>query len=260
MTINVDPDWWKMLFDEVYLITDARTVCNHELTCREIDIFCQLIQIDPGDTLLDFCGGHGRHSLELYQRGFMNCTVFDYSHTLLAIGEENAGHLNFDIKFIQGDARHSQLESETYDHVMILGNSLGYVPDEKSDLSILSESFRVLKQNGRLILDVTDGKAVCENLMHNSWHEIGDDIVVCRQREVHNNFIFAREMVLNKKDGLIRDKNYCIRMFEKNYLKELLSAAGFVDVNIYSRNSITGMKEVDLGCMNHRLIITAYKS
>ncbi len=259
MTIKVDPDWWKMLFDEVYLVTDARTVCNHELTCREIDLFSQLIPLDPDDSLLDFCGGHGRHSLELYQRGYKNCTVFDYSHTLLGIGEEKAGHLNCDIQFIQGDARNSQLGSEEYDHVMILGNSLGYVPDEKSDLSILSESFRVLKPNGRLLLDVTDGNAVCESLMHNAWHEIEEDVVVCRQREVNKNYIFAREMVLSKKDGLIRDKNYCIRMFKKSYLRELLSAAGFVDVVIYSQNSITGINEADLGCMNHRLVITACK-
>ncbi|MBC2715489.1 MAG: class I SAM-dependent methyltransferase [Desulfobacteraceae bacterium] len=259
MTINVAPDWWKTLFDEVYLTTDARTVCNHELTCREIDIFCKLISINPDDSLLDFCGGHGRHSLELYRRGYKKCTVFDYSHTLLRVGAENAANLKCNIRFIQGDARNSQLEDEKYDHVMILGNSLGYVPDEKSDFSILSESFRVLRSKGRLLLDVTDGKSVRERLMPIAWHEIGDDVVVCRQREVNNNYIYAREMVLSKKDGLIRDKNYCIRIYEKNYLKELLGAAGFTDVNIFSQNSIAGINEADRGCMNHRLIITACK-
>jgi len=259
MTIKVDPDWWKTLFDEVYLTTDARTVCNHELTCREIDIFCQLIPINLDDSLLDFCGGHGRHSLELYRRGYKNCTVFDYSKTLLEIGEENARNLKFDIRFIQGDARNSQLEDGTFDHVMILGNSLGYVPDEKSDLSILSESFRVLKSTGRLLLDVTDGKSIRERLIPIAWHEIGDNFVVCRQREVNNNYISAREMVLSKKDGLIRDKNYCIRIYEKAYLKELLGAAGFTDVDIFSQNSINGINEADRGCMNHRLIITACK-
>lgn len=35
--IKVAPDWWKTLFDETYLITDARTVCDEGLTCREVD-------------------------------------------------------------------------------------------------------------------------------------------------------------------------------------------------------------------------------
>ena len=39
MEIEVDPDWWKTLFDEVYLITDARSVCDSELTRREVDVF-----------------------------------------------------------------------------------------------------------------------------------------------------------------------------------------------------------------------------
>jgi len=259
MTIKVDPDWWKNLFDEVYLVTDARTVNNHELTCREIDIFSQLIPFEPDDSLLDFCGGHGRHSMELYRRGYKNCTVFDHSHSLLRIGVENAKNSQYDIRFIQGDARNTQLEDEQYDHVLILGNSLGYVPDEESDLAILRESFRVLKPDGRLLLDVTDGKSVRGKLSPNAWHEIGDDVVVCRQREINKNYIRAREMVVSKKDGLIRDKNYCIRIYETDYLKKLLGAAGFSRVTVNSQNSLSKIQKADLGCMNHRLVITACK-
>lgn len=259
MTITVDPDWWKTLFDEIYLTTDARTVCNQELTCRDIDIICQLIPIHPDHRLLDFCGGHGRHSLELYRRGFKNCTVFDYSQTLLRVGAENARRLDYDIRFMQGDARNSRLENESYDHVLIMGNSLGYVPDEKSDLSILSESFRVLKSKGWLLLDVTDGMAICEKFIPNAWHEIGDDIVVCRHREVSDGSIRAREMVLSKKDGLIRDENYCIRIYDQQYVKELLYRTGYTDIKIFSQNSLAGIDAPDLGCMNHRLILTAIK-
>ena len=35
--MKVDSDWWKTLFDETYLITDARSVCDEKLTCREVD-------------------------------------------------------------------------------------------------------------------------------------------------------------------------------------------------------------------------------
>lgn len=260
MTIHVDPDWWKTLFDEVYLITDARTVCNDELTCREIDIFCRLIPICQDDRVLDFCGGHGRHSLELYRRGYNNCTVFDHSHALLKVGAKNAEKLKYNIRFLQGDARKTLLEDEQFDHVMILGNSLGYVPDEKSDQSILSESYRVLKQKGWLLLDVTDGNAIRERVLPNAWHEIGENIVVCRQREVMNDFVYAREMVLSKEKGLVRDRTYCIRIYEKNYLEELLSAVGFSGIRFVSRDTLGEMNEADLGCMNHRLLVTAYKT
>ena len=35
--VEVNPEWWKTLFDDVYIITDARSVCDEELTCREVD-------------------------------------------------------------------------------------------------------------------------------------------------------------------------------------------------------------------------------
>ena len=77
MSIEVNPDWWKTLFDDVYLRTDARSVCDADLTRREVDVFCELVPIRKEDRILDLCGGHGRHSLELCRRGYRRCTVFD---------------------------------------------------------------------------------------------------------------------------------------------------------------------------------------
>jgi len=83
MNIDVNPDWWKTMFDEVYLLTDARSVCNPELTRREIDMVVDLLPIDRKHRILDLCAGHGRHSFELGARGFKNCTVLDYSQALI---------------------------------------------------------------------------------------------------------------------------------------------------------------------------------
>ena len=45
MSIDVDPEWWKTMFDEVYLITDARSVCDETLTGREVDVICELLPL-----------------------------------------------------------------------------------------------------------------------------------------------------------------------------------------------------------------------
>ena len=87
MTFRVNPDWWKTLFDEVYLVTDARTVDNDETTRHEIDVYSRLLPMAPEDRILDLCGGHGRHTLEMCRRGYQHCTVLDYSNTLLRIGK-----------------------------------------------------------------------------------------------------------------------------------------------------------------------------
>ena len=258
MTIDVDPDWWKTLFDEVYLITDARSVDNDRVTRQEIDFFTALISLQPHERILDLCGGHGRHSMELYRRGFHNCTVLDFSQPLLNIGATNAARKRYAIRFMQGDARDTPLISGTFDHVLLLGNSLGYISEPDADLLILKESWRLLKPQGCLLLDVTDGESVQSGMSPLAWHQIGDDIIVCRQREVDNGIISAREMVLSKARGLIRDRTYRIRFYSANDLAALTGSAGFDDVQILPRTSAMKSTE-DVGCMNHRLVITARK-
>jgi D-alanine-D-alanine ligase len=258
MTIDVDPDWWKTLFDEVYLVTDARSVDDDSVTRQEIDFFTALISLQPHERILDLCGGHGRHTMELYRRGFHNCTVLDYSQPLLNIGATNAAKKRYAIRFMQGDARDTPLLSGTFDHVLILGNSLGYIAEPDADLLILKESWRLLKPQGCLLLDVTDGESVQTKMSPSAWHQIGDDIVVCRQREVGNGIISAREMVLSKTQGMIRDRTYRIRFYSEGDLTALVRSAGFDDVQVHTNASV--MKStVDVGCMNHRLVISARK-
>jgi D-alanine-D-alanine ligase len=258
MTIQVDPDWWKTLFDEVYLITDARSVDDDRVTRQEIDLFTALVPIKPHDRIMDLCGGHGRHSIELYNRGYRDCTVLDYSDDLLHIGANKAAENGCAIRFVQGDARHTDLPSGAFDHVLILGNSLGYISDPEADLLILKESGRLLKPRGWLLLDVTDGESVPGKISPQAWHEIGDNIVVCRQREVKDGMISAREMVLSKSQGLIRDKTYRIRLYSQKTLMDLVLNAGFGDVQIHTGASVMNSTE-DVGCMNHRLVVSARK-
>lgn len=258
MSIQVEPDWWKSLFDEVYLMTDARSVCDDALTEKEVALLCELVPLKPGHNILDLCGGHGRHSLALSRRGFAHCTVFDYSDTLLRTGASEAKQLNLPVKFVQGDARNIQLPPASFHHVMILGNSLGYAGSTGDDLQILREAHRVLANGGRLVVDVTDGEAVRKHFNPNAWHEIGDEIVVCRQREINASMICAREMVIDKRSGMVRDRTYGMRLYEAESLEALVANAGFLQFRLHKNFTPYGGSG-DVGFMNHRMIATAQK-
>jgi D-alanine-D-alanine ligase len=260
MTIVVDPDWWQTLFDEVYLLTDARTVGDPEVTRRETDLIAQVISPPADARILDLCGGQGRHTLELCRRGCRDCTVVDYSGTLLAIGRETARQQDLPVRFVQADARRLPLGDERFDSVLILGNSLGYLPDARADLAIMIESHRVLAPSGTLLVDVTDASYVRRKIAPVAWHEIDADVVVCREREVRENCVCAREMVLSKKHGLIRDKNYRIRLYDAETLAGLLDRAGFREISQHTQPSGAVDGKRDVGCMQHRLFISARKT
>ena len=258
MTIPVDPDWWKTLFDDVYLLTDARSVCDDDLTRREVDLFCRLLPLDPSHRILDLCGGHGRHSIELCRRGYGGCLVLDYAGRLLLRGLETARRNDDHVAFLRCDARWAAVGDGVGDHVLILGNSLGYLPGRESDRQILAESRRLLKSGGGLLLDLSDGRQVHRHFVPEAWHEIGDDVVVCRRRELDGERVRAREMVLRKSGGLVRDRTYRIRIYTPETVTALLDGAGFADIRVHA-DFRAHADDGDYGFMNRRMLVTARK-
>ena len=258
MNFEVNPEWWKELFDEVYLVTDARSVCDEDVTRREIDLIRELIPLSPEHDILDLCGGHGRHSLELHSRGFRKCTVLDWSQFLIDRGRNDAIRLGMNIRFLRGDARATGLPSEGFDHVLILGNSLGYIAAPEGDRAILTEALRLTKRGGRLLIDIVNGATLRSRFNPLAWHEIGEDIVVCRQRSLDGDVVYAREMVINKKGGLVRDNRYSLRLYEPDSMRRLLSEIGFSGVTVLGDFS-PFRKKGDYGFMNSRMIVTAQK-
>jgi D-alanine-D-alanine ligase len=258
MTITVDPDWWKSMFDEVYLLTDARSVCDHALTQREVDLVVALLPILPHHRILDLCGGHGRHSHELQARGIAGCVLQDYSHVLLAHARREGEGASRRLDCVLSDARNTGFLSGTFDHVLIMGNSLGYLAEPNADREILMECHRLLRLSGWLLLDLTDGDYVRKRFAPRAWHEIGSDVLVCREREMREGAISVREVVLSKSMGLIRDRTYAIRFYDADAVRMLLSQAGFEDIRIISDFS-PHAAEGDYGFMNSRMIVCGRK-
>ena len=259
MPIEVDPDWWKSLFDEVYLLTDARSVCDEALTRLEVDVICELLSMKTSHKILDLCGGHGRHSFELCKRGFNACTLLDYSQALIDIAQKKVKTHNFPMNLICCDARNIDLPADNFDRVLIMGNSLGYIQQADADKEILAEAYRVLNPGGWLLVDVTDGEAVKKAFNTNAWHEIADDTVVCRQREIHGNVIRTRELVVSKQEGLIRDRTYAVRLYERQSLQILLKKAGFDHIKLHTEFS-PHLFEGDYGFMNRRMLAVGQKT
>jgi len=258
MSIEVDRDWWKTLFDEVYLLTDARSVCDDDISRREADMICDLLGARPADRILDLCGGHGRHSIELAARGYAGCTVVDYSRFLVEQGRARAERDSRPVEFIQADARETGLPPGSFDHVFVAGNSLGYIAEADGDARIVAEANRVLRKAGRVLLDVADGERVKARMNPNAWHEIGDDVVVCRHRELADNSLRVREMVLHKRNGIVRDQTYAIRLFDEDGLATLLAEGGFTDITV-RRGYAPHRAEGDYGFMNNRMLAVGVK-
>jgi len=258
--IHVDPGWWQHLFDEVYLLTDAPFVCNPELTRREVEGVIQVLQLDQADRILDLCGGQGRHTLELARHGYRHLTVFDYADFLLERGRREAAETGLEVTFKQGDARTLPFPAASFDVVLLMSNSFGYFADAADDRRVLAEVGRVLIPGGRFLMDLIDRDVVLRQFRAESWHEATDDIVVCWKRELVDEVVRVREMVLSKSTGLLRDRNYAERLYSTEGLRVLLSEEKFADIkvwhNAFVHNPGAG---TDYGLATNRLLITAVR-
>jgi len=258
--IHVAPDWWQTLFDEVYLITDAPFVDNPALTQREVEVVARLLRLQPGDRILDLCGGQGRHSMELARYGYRHAMVLDYASFLLQTGRQQAAAADLDVMFCRGDARVLPLADACVDVVLLMANSFGYFVNAAEDQDILHEIARVLAPGGRFLLDIMDYEHVRQLFRPESWHEATDDIVVCWQREWDGDVIRVREMVLSKTTGLLRDRGYAERLYRPEQLRDLLQNAGFGDYQLHPDAFIHDPDaNTDLGLATHRMLITVSK-
>jgi D-alanine-D-alanine ligase len=259
--IHVDPNWWETLFDEVYLITDAEFVCNPALTSYEVEVIERVLGLDPAAHILDLCGGQGRHALELARRGYRPPVVLDYSEFLLRRGQREAAEAGLDVTFALGDARAMDLASACFDVVLLMANSFGYFVDADDDRRVLIEVARVLQTGGHFLLDLIDREAALRHFRTESWHEATDDIVVCWKRELMDDVIRVREMVLSKTTGLVRDRSYAERLYSPECIRALLSAVGFSNIVVQQQAFVHHPDaKADYGLATTRMLVTARKA
>ncbi|MGD2035843.1 MAG: methyltransferase domain-containing protein, partial [Bacteroidales bacterium] len=255
----LQPDWWRRIFNSMYLKTDADVVEDKCITSFELDMFTKMLDLEQDNVILDLACGQGRHTLELARRGFKNVFGIDRSHYLINRAKQTNISEGLSANFKEGDARKLPYSPDMFDVVMILGNSFGYFETIDDDLKILKEVLRVLKPNGKFLLDVADGNFLKDNFNPRSWEWINKTHFVCRERSLANDNerLISREVISNTKKGVIVDQFYAERLYTKEKLSGLLHEAGFRNIGFHNEYTTDSMRNQDLGMMERRIIATS---
>ncbi|MBN2520608.1 MAG: class I SAM-dependent methyltransferase, partial [Bacteroidales bacterium] len=256
---HLAPDWWKRIFNSIYLKTDADVVEDKKITETEVSLFSDILGLQPDDTILDVACGQGRHVIELARRGYRNLYGIDRSHFLIQKAKTIITSEGLFVNFKEGDARKLPYPPDTFDYIMMLGNSFGYFESTDDDLKILREIFRVLKPNGGFLIDVADGSYLKVNFTPRSWEWIDKKHFVCRERSLasDNERLISREVVTHIRKGVIVDQFYAERLYTEESLTRLFSNAGFKDLQFHGPISPDSQRNQDLGMMERRLIATS---
>lgn len=166
---------------------------------------------------------------------------------------------DLDIHFIRGDARNTGLAGESFQFVIVMGSSFGYFVNEAENRGVLNEAYRMLRPDGAFLLDLPDRDYVLENFKTASRHKASEDIEVCRTRSLKDEVIYSRETVFSEKNGRIRDKTYCTRLYSPEAISDLIYSSGFSAAS-FSKDFMCRKSEgEDYGFMTNRMVVKAEK-
>ena len=255
---HLPSEWWRTLFNSLYLETDGDIVENDRNTGDEVDLLVRSAGLQRNDRILDLCCGQGRHSLELAQRGFHRVIGLDRSRYLIRLARKRAKQRNLQVSFHEGDARRFRLGDGEFHCVCILGNSFGYFDREEDDLAVLESVKRALASGGTLVMDLMDGEWMREHFEARSWEWVDQNHFVCRERSLDGDGdrLISREVVVHAERGVIADQFYAERLYSRQRIAELMTRAGFGNVRFHDVAAPDSQRNQDLGMVEHRLFLT----
>lgn len=255
---HLPSDWWRTLFNALYLETDGDVCENDRNTADEVDRLVRSAGLARDHRILDLCCGQGRHALELAQRGFAWVTGLDRSRYLIRLARRRATQRHLHVSFHEGDARNFRLGAGKFDCACILGNSFGYFERSEDDRAVLEGARRALAPGGVLVMDLMDGEWMRRHFEPRSWEWLDRTHLVCRERslaEDHDRLI-SREIIVDAEHGVIADQFYAERLYTKERLEQLLTAAGFAGPRFHRVPAPASQRNQDLGMVARRLFLT----
>lgn len=255
---HLPTEWWRTLFNSLYLETDGDVVENDRNTEQEIDLLVRSAGLEPNDRILDLCCGQGRHVLELARRGFKNVTGIDRSRYLVRLARKRARQRGLGVSFHEGDARKFRASDSSFHCISILGNSFGYFDREEDDIAVLGAVKRALASGGTLVMDLTDGDWMRGHFETRSWEWIDQNHFVCRERGLAGDGerLISREVVVHAERGVIADQFYAERLYSRERIQALLERVGFTNLRFHAFVVPDSTRNQDLGMMAHRMFLT----
>ena len=256
---HLPAEWWRKLFNALYVKTDGDVVENVENTRREVDFIVSAAAINPSSQILDLCCGQGRHCIELARRGFRQVTGVDRSRYLVRLAKKRAQNEGLQVVFKEGDARNPRLPEGTFDCVAIMGNSFGYFSNKQDDERVLATVGKLLRPSGQLVLDITDGAYMADHFDRRSWEWIDEHHFVCRERSLSadRERLISREVIVHDEMGVIADQFYAERLYTRETIGKLLEKCGFRNIRHHGNAEALSDRDQDLGMMARRLLLSA---
>ncbi|SDN58225.1 Methyltransferase domain-containing protein [Paenibacillus sp. yr247] len=217
--------WYQESFGDDYL----KVYKHRDLqgAYHEVKKMIDWLGLKQGAEVLDLCCGMGRHSMALAEFGY-EVTGVDLSEVLLneAVNLDNSKQ----VKWLHGDMRKVPLERQ-FDAVVNLFTSFGYFDNDEQNEKVLHEMYRLLKENGRFIIDFLNPGYVQEHLVPQS-DRTEEDMLIRETRVIEDGCVRKR-IVISQKGAPDRHYLEQVKLYDRAAFEMMLDKAGLHIDNVY---------------------------
>jgi ubiquinone/menaquinone biosynthesis C-methylase UbiE len=221
---------WDAFFSDFYLRAFAADERQGEAEAQALAA-ARLSGCPDGGDLLDVPCGFGRHVIPLARAGYRAVGV-DRSPALLDEAKRRAGHERWP-KLAVADYRELPFADESFDAALNMFSSLGYLGDE-GDTHVLGEIRRVLRPDGRLVIEIMHRDRAVRGFSEQDWRLLGEGRLLLEQRtfDAASGVAQTTETLVDT-SGERESRSFSVRVYTATELLAMLAKAGFAEAKAY---------------------------
>lgn len=242
------PSHWTDNFFQGAWLEVQRRIHPIEQSRQQAGDLSELLQLEPGERILDAPCGEGRLSLALAEQGMVT-TGIDRCRPLLEDARREAARRGLDCRFEELDLREADRlggsDADPFDAALCIWGSFGYFGDGGvgeggqggGDLAFARAVAQVLRPGGHFVIDCPCIESIMARYSTRGWFDAGP-VRVLEQRAwdplegvMHVEWTLVHE----REDGVaVETRHSAMRIYSVPELTRLLGRAGFRRFDLFS--------------------------
>lgn len=243
-------EWWETFFRGPWL---RFQLCRDdpELVLPAVDFLETVLDLSPGERVLDAPCGDGRLGREFARRGYA-VTGLDATAAFLKEGKRKARAQGVELEWVKGDMRRLPWRRK-FHLVLCWWTSFGFFDDEENRRQIRAAA-RALKPGGVFAMDLHSPETLFSGFARRSWQEQEGVTVLTESEYVPETGRTETDWTLIE-NGKRHRAHSSIRLYTVRELIELFREEGFDDFRQFG-----DLEGEPFGLDSRRLIFLATKS
>jgi SAM-dependent methyltransferase len=223
--------WWRTHFDDTWFALHEPLFAP-ELSRREVAGIIELLGLPVGARVLDVPCGWGRHTDLLREAGYDAFGV-DLSPALLRRAPRRRRGRSASFPYAAADIRRLPFRDATFDAAINVFTSLGLFASDREDVRALREIGRVLRPDGRLLLETMHRDEVVAAYAENDRWRLPDGTRVTAERRFDPVTGISHETWRWKKGRDSGERSHSLRLRTATEVVELVHRAGYHRIRCY---------------------------